>query len=122
MVARHLRRSVGPGLDDLTMDRLIDQTIDACNSCHVATGSAFITVRLDASDTLSLRHPHALTPREAPGGHHHGVPTQMEPMMQQMEQHMMEGAPHQGAEEPHADEDKHRECDGLQSPPHHAGR
>lgn len=29
MVARHLRRSVGPGLDDLTMDRLIDQTIDA---------------------------------------------------------------------------------------------
>jgi hypothetical protein len=75
-------------------DKALEQTIDACYRCHVATGSAFVVVTLNASDSLSFRHPHALTAREAPDGHHHGMPTQMEPMMQHMQPHMMDKAPH----------------------------
>lgn len=50
----------------------LKSTIGACNGCHVATGVSFVEVTLDASDGLSMRHPHRLIMRDAPEGHHHG--------------------------------------------------
>lgn len=52
-------------------EEALEQTINACNGCHVATDSTFIQVTLDAPDSLSMRHPHALEPRHAPSGHTH---------------------------------------------------
>ncbi|MDH3713849.1 MAG: hypothetical protein OET44_08400 [Gammaproteobacteria bacterium] len=49
----------------------LQQTIDSCNACHVATGSDFVEVTLDAADALSLRHPHSLKQRGSPVGHTH---------------------------------------------------
>ncbi len=50
----------------------LENTISACNSCHVATGAKFVQVTLNAPDGLSMRHPHRLMKRDAPEGHHHG--------------------------------------------------
>ena len=57
------------------------QTIDTCNACHAATGSGFVQVTLDASDSMSLRHPHKLMQREMVGGHAHGMSSGMGAMM-----------------------------------------
>ncbi len=58
------------------------QTVTTCNACHVATGSEFIEVKLDARDSLSIRHPHRFMHREMPGGHDHGMSSGMGSMMQ----------------------------------------
>lgn len=47
--------------DKKKMTALLGEAIQACNSCHVATGSAFIQVTLDANNAMSMRHPHVLT-------------------------------------------------------------
>ena len=52
-------------------EKALADTTNTCNSCHAATGSAFIRVSLDASDTLSLRHPHKFMKQKMPGGHTH---------------------------------------------------
>ena len=58
----------------------LEKTVAACNACHVATGSNFVQVTLDAADGISMRHPHRLMMRDAPAGHHHGTQsTHMEP-------------------------------------------
>ncbi len=57
--------------DDARFAAALEQAIDTCNACHAATGSAFIEVRLDASELISLRHPHHLRSRDAPEGHTH---------------------------------------------------
>lgn len=49
----------------------LTQTTDTCNTCHTATGSGFIQVTLDVSESLSLRHPHKFQKQDAPGGHTH---------------------------------------------------
>ncbi|MDH3316045.1 MAG: hypothetical protein OER43_09800 [Gammaproteobacteria bacterium] len=62
--------------------KALENTITACNSCHVATGAQFIQVTLDAADGLSMRHPHRLMMRNAAEGHHHGPQAQSGHMMQ----------------------------------------
>jgi hypothetical protein len=57
--------------DEKKMHELLSQTTETCNSCHVATGSAFIKVTLDATGTLSMRHPHALTMQKSDMKHMH---------------------------------------------------
>ena len=47
------------------------ETTNTCNACHTATGSQFMRVTLDVSDSLSMRHPHKLVPQDVPGGHTH---------------------------------------------------
>ena len=47
------------------------KTTNTCNACHTATGSQFVQVSLDASESLSMRHPHKLTEQPVPGGHTH---------------------------------------------------
>ena len=59
--------------DDEKFDAALTQTIDSCNACHVATGSPFIQVTLDARDSLSLRHPHKFAQQAAAAGHGHGA-------------------------------------------------
>jgi hypothetical protein len=49
------------------------QTINACNACHLATGSDFVQVTLDARNSLSIRHAHKFMERGVPGGHSHGM-------------------------------------------------
>lgn len=49
---------------------LLNEAIQTCNSCHVATGSPFITVTLDAGSSLSMRHPHSFKKQKA-GSHTH---------------------------------------------------
>lgn len=60
----------------------LEDTITACNSCHVATGADFVQVTLDVADGLSMRHPHRLMMRNAPAGHHHGAQAQGGHVMQ----------------------------------------
>ena len=74
----------------------LEETVNACNACHTATGSPFVEVVLDAQKSISIRHPHALAQREMAGGHAHGEPAMMQMMQKQMES--------MGAE---AGEDKH---------------
>lgn len=62
--------------------KALEGTVVACNSCHVATGSEFVQVTLNASDGLGMRHPHRLMMRDAPAGHHHGPQPQAGHMMQ----------------------------------------
>lgn len=52
------------------MAATLDRAVQACNNCHVATGSPFINVTLDASGTLSIRHPHAFKMQKM-GSHMH---------------------------------------------------
>ena len=61
--------------DHEKFEQALTQTISTCNACHAATGSDFIQVTLDASETVSLRHPHRLMQRDVPSGHRHGMPT-----------------------------------------------
>jgi len=51
--------------------KALTQTTETCNACHTATGSGFVQVTLDASESLSLRHPHKFRKQEVPGGHTH---------------------------------------------------
>lgn len=67
--------------DHKKFDKALVQTIDTCNACHAATDSDFVQVKLDARESLSLRHPHKLMQREVPGGHAHGMPSGMGGMM-----------------------------------------
>lgn len=90
-------------------EKALEQTISTCNSCHVATGSEFVEVTLDAEGSLSMRHPHRLMRREMPSGHSHGHATtpgmggMMGPGSAEMDDHDDTGnAPHQH-EEPHDD-------------------
>ena len=53
------------------MARLLSEAVQTCNSCHVATGSAFIKVTLDARGALSMRHPHAFTMQKMGQAHMH---------------------------------------------------
>ncbi|MDH3450944.1 MAG: hypothetical protein OEN20_00890 [Gammaproteobacteria bacterium] len=77
-------------------DHALEQTIASCNACHVATGSDFVQVTLDAREAISLRHPHRLDQRGAPVGHTHGM---AEGMKKEMEKMMPESAePHGHAE------------------------
>lgn len=57
--------------DEKKMHKLLTQATQTCNSCHAATGSAFITVSLDTTGTLSMRHPHALTMQKSDTKHMH---------------------------------------------------
>ena len=57
--------------DKEKMSAAIGETVQVCNSCHVATGSAFIKVTLDTSGTLSMRHPHAYTEQKMDHAHTH---------------------------------------------------
>lgn len=49
----------------------LSQATEACNACHVATGSGFVEVTLEAGESLSLRHPHKFKQQAVPGGHTH---------------------------------------------------
>ena len=52
------------------MNASLSEAVQACNSCHVATGSPFIKVTLDATESLSMRHPHQLSKQKV-GKHGH---------------------------------------------------
>jgi hypothetical protein len=58
-------------------EKALTQTIDTCNACHTATGSSFVQVTLDTSDSLSMRHPHKFMAQQAPVGHAHGMSSGM---------------------------------------------
>jgi hypothetical protein len=58
-------------------EKALNQTIGSCNACHTATGSNFIQVTLDTSDSLSMRHPHKFMAQQAPVGHSHGMSSGM---------------------------------------------
>ncbi|MCZ6578358.1 MAG: hypothetical protein O7D36_04805 [Gammaproteobacteria bacterium] len=53
------------------MVTLLSEAVQTCNSCHVATGSPFIKVTLDAAGALSMRHPHAFTRQKMKRDHKH---------------------------------------------------
>ncbi len=76
----------------------LQQTVTTCNSCHAATGSAFINVSLDVLDSLSMRHPHRFTRQATPEGHDHGMSKQME---QQMKKGHMGTDTHDASEKTH---------------------
>lgn len=58
--------------DHEKFEEALNQTINTCNSCHVATDSEFVQVTMDATTSLSMRHPHMLMKRGVQGGHRHG--------------------------------------------------
>ena len=98
-------------------EKALEQTISTCNSCHVATGSEFVEVTLDAREALSLRHPHRLMRREMPAGHTHGDATMpgmggmMEPGSTQKDDHDDSGkAPHK--------HEKHHDDTGMPAHKH----
>ena len=96
-------------------DRLrtaLEETVNACNACHVATGSPFVQVVLDAEKSISMRHPHALAHTEMAGGHAHGEPAMMQVMPQNMESMMGGDAGHDENEEPHDDAGGEEHHDG----------
>jgi len=43
------------------MTTALSEAVQTCNACHTATGSPFINVTLDATESLSMRHPHKFT-------------------------------------------------------------
>ena len=47
------------------------ETVENCNSCHVAVGSPSMKITLNVSDSLSMRHSHALGKSKKPGEHKH---------------------------------------------------
>ena len=71
---------MGPVIEDMDnaiahsnnkkMTASLERAVQVCNSCHVATGSPFINVTLDATGTLSMRHPHAFKMQKM-GKHKH---------------------------------------------------
>lgn len=90
-----LEAAIGHG-NQKKFEKALNDSINACNACHRATGSEFIEVTLDVRESLSLRHPHRLMPRDVPGGHHHGASAGMGRMMQ----------PASNGHEPHDDTGK----------------
>ena len=87
------------------------ETVSSCNACHKASGSPFIQVVLDARDSISLRHPHALGHSELDGGHSHGEPAVMKKKMERMQKsmkNMMSGE---------SEQDHHEEGEGQEE--HH---
>ena len=58
--------------DHKQFETALDSTINTCNACHVASNSPFIQVTLDATDAVSLRHPHAFSTSVQMAGHGHG--------------------------------------------------
>ena len=78
-----LENAIGHGNQEKFQQALV-QTIDICNACHTATGSAFVQVTLNAHDSMGLRHPHKLMQREMAGGHSHGMSSGMGTMMPAM--------------------------------------
>lgn len=54
-----------------SFDKALNATVANCNSCHVAVGSPSMKVVLDITDSLSLRHSHALEKSKKPGDHMH---------------------------------------------------
>lgn len=92
--------------DRATFDKGLVDTLNNCNACHIAVGSPFVRVGLDADRSLSMRHPHALSEEAAPTGHHHGSPEQHEQVMH-MEDTMQEMMHQDEAE--HADDDAHHD-------------
>ena len=58
--------------DHEKFEKALAQTINTCNSCHAATGSDFVQVTMDATESLSMRHPHSFMSRGVPSGHTHG--------------------------------------------------
>ena len=54
-----------------SFDQALEATVESCNGCHVAVGSPSMRVVLDATDSLSLRHSHALEKSKKPGDHTH---------------------------------------------------
>lgn len=73
-------------------EKALSQSINTCNSCHVATGSEFVEVTLDAEESLSMRHPHRFMRRDMPSGHAHGHAAM--PGMGGMMQETPEAKPH----------------------------
>jgi len=77
-----MQAMLGPSLEELekviakgdkkAFETTLVGTVNTCNACHVVTGSPFIEVKLDATNSLGMRHPHKLTARDAPAGHAHG--------------------------------------------------
>jgi hypothetical protein len=61
-------------------EKALVQTIGSCNACHTVTGSDFVQVTLDASDSLSMRHPHSFMEQQAPSDHAHGMSSGMSGM------------------------------------------
>ena len=61
---------MGPVIDK--MDNAISHAnaVQTCNACHTATGSPFIQVTLDVTESLSMRHPHKFT-KQKMGKHTH---------------------------------------------------
>jgi hypothetical protein len=53
------------------MSTLLSEAVQTCTSCHVATGSPFIKVTLDATEALSMRHPHAFSKQKLDHAHKH---------------------------------------------------
>ena len=51
--------------------KAMNETLDSCNSCHVAVGSPSMKITLDASNSLSMRHSHDLGKSKMPGEHMH---------------------------------------------------
>jgi hypothetical protein len=47
--------------DSKKMAAALAETVQVCNACHTATGSPFINVTLNATESLSMRHPHKFT-------------------------------------------------------------
>ena len=54
-----------------SFQKSLKQTVENCNSCHVAVGSPSMKVVLDARDALSMRHSHDLGKSDKPGKHTH---------------------------------------------------
>ena len=52
------------------MTAALSEAVQTCNACHLATGSPFVVVTLDATESLSMRHPHKFTKQKA-GKHMH---------------------------------------------------
>jgi hypothetical protein len=83
-------------------EQALTQTIGTCNACHTATGSDFVQVTLDASDSLSMRHPHRFMEQQAPKGHAHGMSSGMSGMSG-----MMSTEPESDAHQDDADSSGH---------------
>ena len=65
-----LESAIGHGNEE-RFAKALRQTTATCNACHTATGSGFVQVTLDASESVSMRHPHKLVAQPVPGGHTH---------------------------------------------------
>jgi hypothetical protein len=52
------------------MTAALSEAVQTCNACHTATGSPFIQVTLDVTESLSMRHPHKFT-KQKMGKHTH---------------------------------------------------